>query len=186
VSIGLERYKVRFKTAIELLLYLPVVIPEITMGLSLLLFFSQIFNVVRQVTGAPVGLSLFTVIVGHVVFCMPFVAIVVRARLAGMSPSLEEAARDLGANEWKTFRLITLPILMPGILAGALLAFTLSLDDFVVTLFTSGPGGTTLPLFVYGMIKFQVTPDINAISTLIVIVSMSLVLFSVLMQNRRA
>ncbi|MEP7285893.1 MAG: ABC transporter permease [Chloroflexota bacterium] len=188
VSIGLERYKVRFNRVIELLLYLPVVIPEITMGLSLLLFFSFSFSIIRQISGGAIlpGLSLVTVIIGHVVFSMPFVAIVVRARLAGMPRSYEEAARDLGANEWQTFYRVTLPLLMPGIVAGALLAFTLSLDDYVVTSFTAGPGSTTLPLFVYGLIKFQVTPDINAISTLIVIASMGLVLFSVLLQRRRA
>jgi spermidine/putrescine transport system permease protein len=126
-----------------------------------------------------------TVIIGHVVFCMPFVTITVRARLAGMPKNYEDAARDLGADEWTTFRRVTLPLLMPGILAGALLALTLSLDDFVVTLFTAGPGTTTLPVFVYGMIKFGVNPSINAISTLIVAVSMSLVLFSLVAQRNR-
>jgi spermidine/putrescine transport system permease protein len=139
----------------------------------------------NNATGTQLSLSIVTVIIGHVVFCMPFVAITVRARIAGMPRSYEEAAYDLGANEWKTFTRITLPLLMPGIISGALLAFTLSLDDFVVTLFTAGPGSTTLPLFVYGMIKFGVNPSINAISTLIVFVSMGLVLFSLLLQRLR-
>lgn len=185
VAIGMERLKFRGRRLIDLLLYLPVVIPEVAMGLSLLIFFSVSFRAINQLTGWKLALSLITVIIGHIVFSMPFVAIVVRARLAGMSLSLEEAARDLGANEWQTFRRVTLPLLMPGILAGALLALTLSLDDFVVTLFTAGVGSTTLPLFVYSMIKFGVNPSINAISTLVVIVSMSLVLFSLLLQRRR-
>ena len=187
IAIGLERYRVRFRRFIQLILYLPVVIPEITMGLSLLIFFSFAFTLIKQATGGQVqaGLSIVTVIIGHIVFCLPFVAIAVRARLAGMSKSLEEAARDLGANEWQTFYRVTLPLLMPGILAGALLAFTLSLDDFVVTFFVAGPGSTTLPLFVYGLIKFQVTPDINAISTVMVLVSMGLVLVSLVIQRRQ-
>lgn len=185
VALGLDRYRVRGKRLIEMLMYLPVVIPEITMGLSLLIYFSSGFNVLRQWFGVQWTLSLWTVIIGHVVFSLPFVAIAVRARLSGMTRSLEEAARDLGANEWRTFQRITLPLLMPGILAGALLAFTLSLDDFVITFFTQGPGTTTLPLFVYGMIKFQVTPDINAISTLMVLASIALVTCSLLIQRNR-
>ncbi|MHB8626690.1 MAG: ABC transporter permease [Aggregatilineales bacterium] len=185
IAIGMERLKFRGRRLIDLLLYLPVVIPEVAMGLSLLIFFSVSFRSINQLTGWQLALSLITVIIGHVVFSMPFVAIVVRARLSGMSLSLEEAARDLGANEWQTFRRVTLPLLMPGILSGALLALTLSLDDFVVTLFTAGVGSTTLPLFVYSMIKFGVNPSINAISTIVVLVSMSLVLFSLLLQRRR-
>jgi spermidine/putrescine transport system permease protein len=121
--------------------------------------------------------------------CFPFlnisfVAIVVRARLAGMDARLEEAAADLGADEWVTFRRITLPLLMPGIVAAALLAFTLSLDDFVITFFVAGPGSTTLPVRVYSMIKFGVTPEVNAVSTLMFIRSTFLVIFSLLMQRR--
>lgn len=186
IAIGMERFEFPFKQLLDLLLYLPVVIPEITMGLSLLIFFSALFRIVRAATDLNPVLSLFTVIIGHVVFCLPFVVIVVRARLSGLPKSYEEAARDLGANEWMTFRRVTLPLLMPGIIAGALLALTLSLDDFVVTLFTAGPGSTTLPVFVYGMIKFGVNPSINAISTLIVLVSMSLVLGSLLLQRNRS
>ncbi len=185
IALGMERLKFRGRRYVDLLLYLPVVIPEVAMGLSLLIFFSVSFRQINQLTGWNLALSLVTVIIGHVVFCMPFVAIVVRSRLTGMSLSLEEAARDLGANEWQTFTRVTLPLLMPGIVAGALLALTLSLDDFVVTLFTAGVGSTTLPLFVYSMIKFGVNPSINAISTLVVVVSMGLVLLSLLLQRNR-
>lgn len=186
VALGMERFTFRGRRLLDLLLYLPVVIPEITMGLSLNIFFSATFRNLNTLTGERFALSIVTVIIGHVVFCMPFVAIVVRARLNGMNRNLEEAARDLGANEWQTFRRVTLPLLMPGILAGALLALTLSLDDFVVTLFTNGPGSTTLPLYVQGLIKFGVNPSINAISTIIVCISMGLVLFSLLLQRNRA
>ena len=185
IALGMERLKFRGRRFVDLLLYLPVVIPEVAMGLSLLIFFSVSFRQINQLTGWNLALSLVTVIIGHVVFCMPFVTIVVRSRLTGMSLSLEEAARDLGANEWQTFTRVTLPLLMPGIIAGALLALTLSLDDFVVTLFTAGVGSTTLPLFVYSMIKFGVNPSINAISTLVVVVSMGLVLLSLLLQRNR-
>ncbi len=187
IAIGLERYKFRGRRLIDLIMYLPVVIPEITMGLSLQLFFSASFRTINTTTGGQISptLGLTTVIIGHVVFCMPFVTITVRARLAGMSKSLEEAARDLGANEWQVMRRVTLPLLMPGIVAGALLALTLSLDDYVVTLFVNGPGGTTLPIYVGGLIKFAVNPSINALSTIIVLVSMSLVLLSLVLQRNR-
>jgi spermidine/putrescine transport system permease protein len=185
VALGLERFTFRGRRALDLLLYLPVVIPEVTMGLSLQIFFSVFFRNANSAFDTNMALSATTVIIGHVVFCMPFVAITVRARLAGLPKNYEDAARDLGANEWVTFRRVTLPLLMPGIIAGALLALTLSLDDFVVTLFTSGPGTTTLPVFVYGMIKFGVNPSINALSTIIVVVSMGLVLFSIFAQRER-
>jgi spermidine/putrescine transport system permease protein len=187
IAIGLERYKFRGRRLVDLLIYLPVVIPEITMGLSLQLFFSTVFRNINEISDGRLTptLSLVTVVIGHVVFCMPFVTITVRARLAGMSKSLEEAARDLGANEWQVMRRVTLPLLMPGIVAGALLALTLSLDDYVVTLFVNGPGGTTLPIYVGALIKFAVNPSINALSTIIVLVSMSLVLVSLVLQRNR-
>jgi spermidine/putrescine transport system permease protein len=195
-ALGLDRYHFRGRRAVELLMTVPIVIPEITLGLSLLLFFSAAFSATRSLSKMLVEiipglapftptLSLATIIIGHVVFSLPFVVIAVRARLAGMGTHLEEAAKDLGANEWQTFYRITFPLLLPGILAGALLTFTLSLDDFIITFFTSGPGTTTLPLFVQGMIKFQITPDINAISTLMVATSIGLVLLSLALQRRK-
>jgi spermidine/putrescine transport system permease protein len=123
-------------------------------------------------------------VIAHIAFNISFVAVVVRARLASMDDNLEEAAADLGANEWATFRRVTLPLLMPGIVSGALLAFTLSLDDFVITFFVSGPGSTTLPVRVYSMIKFGVTPEVNAISTLMLVGSTLLVIISLILQRR--
>jgi spermidine/putrescine transport system permease protein len=131
-----------------------------------------------------IALSRYSILIAHIAFNISFVAVIVRARLATMDDNLEEAAADLGANEWTTFRRITLPLLMPGIVAGALLAFTLSLDDFVITFFVSGPGSTTLPVRVYSMIKFGVTPEVNAISTLMLLGSTFLVIISLAIQRR--
>jgi len=126
------------------------------MGISLLVFFVQ----------AGIRLGLLTIALSHIAFCIPFVALVVRARLHGFDKSIEEAAMDLGANEITTFWRVTLPTIMPGVMAGAMLAFTLSLDDYVITYFTAGPGSTTLPLRVFSMVRFAVTPEVNALSTL--------------------
>ncbi|NLF13323.1 MAG: ABC transporter permease subunit, partial [Anaerolineaceae bacterium] len=123
-------------------------------------------------------------IIAHVAFNISFVTVVVRARLVGFDRRLEEAAQDLGANELQTFWHVTLPLLMPGILGGALLAFTLSLDDFVVTFFTAGVGATTLPLRIYSMVKLGITPEINAISTILVLASMTLLFLSVFLQRK--
>jgi spermidine/putrescine transport system permease protein len=173
-AIVLERYRFRGRLTLDGVLYLPIIIPDIVMALSTLLFF-VIFAV---------PLSRNTVLLAHIAFNISFVAVVVRARLAGMDRSLEEAAADLGASEWVTFRRVTLPLLMPGIVAGALMAFTLSLDDFVITCFVSGPGSTTLPVQVYSMIKFGVTPEVNALSTLMLLGSTVLVIISLAIQRR--
>jgi len=173
VSLAMERYTFRGKLAFDSLLYLPVIIPDIAMAVMLLLFFVLV----------KMPLGRYTVIISHIAFNISFVAIVVRARLAQFDMSLEEAAQDLYANHWQTFRLVTLPLLMPGILGGALLAFTLSLDDFVITFFTSGPGATTLPLRIYSMVKLGVTPEINALSSVMLLASLSLVFLSFFMQR---
>lgn len=172
------------KKIFDALFYLPVVIPEITQAVSLAVFFAAIFDFWQTITGQRAVPGFGTIIIGHVAFSVSFVAIVVRARLATMDPTLEEAANDLGANHFQTFWRVTFPILAPGIVAGALLALTLSLDDFVVTFFNSGIGTTTLPLFVYGLLKQRVSPEINAISTIMILVSVVLVGASLLLQNR--
>jgi spermidine/putrescine transport system permease protein len=174
VALAMERRRFVGKMAFDALLYLPIIIPDIAMAVMLLLFF----------VWANIGLSLITIIIAHVAFNISFVAIVVRARLVGFDRSLEEAAQDLGANELQTFWHITLPLLMPGILAGALLAFTLSLDDFVITFFTAGVGSTTLPLRIYSMVKLGITPEINAISSLMLAASMTLVMASLFLQRK--
>jgi len=174
VALAMERHQFFGKTAFDALLYLPIIVPDIAMAVMLLLFFVM----------SRIGLSLITIIISHVAFNISFVAIVVRARLVGFDRSLEEAAQDLGANELQTFWHVTLPLLMPGILGGALLAFTLSLDDFVITFFTAGVGSTTLPLRIYSMVKLGITPEINAISTLMLAASMSLVILSLFLQRK--
>ena len=173
-ALALERFKFPGKVTFDAILYLPIIIPDIVMALSTLLFF--------VVVGIP--LSRYTILIAHVAFNIAFVAIVVRARLADMDNNLEEAAYDLGANEWQTFRRVTLPLLTPGIVAGALLAFTLSLDDFVITFFVAGPGSTTLPVRVYSMIRFGLTPEVNAVSTLMFLGSTLLVVVSLAIQRR--
>lgn len=174
VSLAMERHRFFGKVAFDALLYLPIIIPDIAMAVMLLLFF-----VMSKIT-----LSLTTIIISHVAFNISFVAVVVRARLVGFDRSLEEAAQDLGANEIQTFRYVTLPLLMPAILGGALLAFTLSLDDFVITFFTAGVGSTTLPLRIYSMVKLGITPEINAISSLMLLASMTLLMLSVILQRK--
>jgi spermidine/putrescine transport system permease protein len=178
IALALERFHFPGRKAVETLLFLPIIMPEITIGISLLVFFTLVFRILENLTGIRLNLGLPTVIIGHVTFNISFVTITVRARLAELDPILEQAAFDLGANEWRTFWRITLPLIWPSIFSAALLAFTLSLDDFVVTFFTTGVGSMTLPLFVYGMIKFAVTPAINALSTLMLLASFLLVLSS--------
>jgi spermidine/putrescine transport system permease protein len=164
-ALALGRHEIRGRWATEGLLMLPVVVPEIVLGAALVAFFGV----------ARMRLSLSTVMIAHVVFSVSYVAIVVRARLAGLDPALEEAARDLGAGPFETFRRVTLPLLAPGIVASALLVFTLSIDDYVVTSFVAGVGATTLPLHIYSMLKVGVTPEINAVSTLLLAVTVALV-----------
>ena len=186
VALALVRGHFPGKRILDGLLYFPLVIPEITQGISLLLFFSILTKWWRAMSGQVVQRGYGTVIIAHVAFSISFVALVVRARLVDMNPNYEEAARDLGANEWRTFWRITFPLILPGVLAGALLALTISLDDFVVTFFTRGAGLDTLPIFVFGLLKLSPTPAINAISTLMLVISSLLVGISLTLQGREA
>jgi len=186
VSIALERGIFPGKKVVDAILYLPVVIPEITQAVSLAVFFKFLFDAFQGVTGRQATLGFGTIIIGHVVFSVSFVVITIRGRLADMNPRYEEAARDLGANEWLTFWRVTFPLILPGIISGALLAFTLSLDDYIVTFFTNGVGTNTLPIFVYGLLRKAVSPEINAISTVLLLASMVLVGISLFIQGRGA
>ena len=159
LGLGLARLRFRGSGAAETLILLPMVTPEIIMGISLLIFFTN---------GLPGIPAIGRISLAHITFCISYVAVVVRARAVAMDPSLEEAARDLGASAWGAFRHVTLPLILPAVLAGAMLAFALSFDDLVVTAFNTGPSATTLPVAIYSAIKFGVTPQINAISTIIV------------------
>lgn len=176
LALGMYRNGSWLRGAVEGLVYVPVVVPETVMGIALLAFFSA--------TGISLGIS--SIILAHVAFSTPFVALIVQARLDGFDHSLVEAALDLGATEWYALRKVVLPLAAPGIMAGALLAFTLSLDDFIVTFFTAGPGATTLPLYIYSMVKFGVSPEINALSTVMLAITMTAVIASEYLQRRGA
>jgi spermidine/putrescine transport system permease protein len=173
-AVGLFRFEFKLKSLITNTLYIPIAIPEIVFGIALLVFFSSIH----------LGTGLFTLILSHVTFSMPFVAITVRSRIAGFDRSIEEAARDLGANELRTFTRVTLPNIMPGVIAGGMLALTLSLDDVVISFFTSGPDSTTLPLRILGMVKKGVSPDVNALATLVIVGTIAIILIATFAQNR--
>lgn len=187
-AMAMERFRFPFRRLYDGVLYLPIIIPDIVMAVSLLAFFSLIIGTLNSMLGLSgnnaIRPGLPTVIIAHVAFNISFVAIVVRTSLHELDPHFEEAAQDLGADEWTTFRRVTLPLIMPGILGGALLAFTLSLDDFVITFFTTGPGGTTLPIEVFGRIRRAISPEINAISTLMLLMSMLLIVVSQTLQRR--
>jgi spermidine/putrescine transport system permease protein len=173
-ALGLERVSARRQSAVEGAMLLPLIIPEIMMGVALML----LFVMVRW------PLSLTTVIIGHVVFNLPLVIVIVRARLRKLDPTLMEAARDLGAGTWQVYRRVTEPLIRPAVIGAGLMALTVSLDDFIVTFFLAGPGATTLPLKVYSMIKTGLSPEINALSAIIVVGSMGLVALSLLIQRR--
>lgn len=165
-GIAMHRYRLKSLTFMVLT---PVAMPEILLGVSLLLFFIQVLNLT---------LGMLSIILAHITFSIGFVAVIVRARLAGMDENLFEAARDLGASPWETFRYVTFPLILPAVIAGALMAFTLSIDDFVITFFTAGVGVQTLPLRIYSMIKIAVTPEVNAVSTLLMLLTLTMIVLA--------
>jgi spermidine/putrescine transport system permease protein len=167
-AVGMFRYKFKGKSIIDLLLYIPVVIPEIVLGIALLSVFSL----------ARVPLGRVSMIIAHITFSIPFVVFTVRARLSGFDGSIEEAAMDLGANRIKVFTGITIPIILPGIISGAVLAFTLSIDDVIISFFTTGPSGTTFPLKIMELARSGVRPDVYALSSIIITVTFIAVLAS--------
>lgn len=174
-AIGLKKYKFRGKQFINLLLYIPIVIPEIVLGISLL----SVYTLTK------LELGMFTLILSHIAFSIPFVIVSVRSSLSNTLDTYEEAAHDLGANNTKTFFKVTLPYIMPGVISGALLAFTLSLDDVVISYFTAGPGSNTLPLKIYSMIKTGISPDVNALSSIMLLAIMFILTISVIIQSRK-
>ena len=184
-ALSMERFRYRGQRTFDGLLYLPVIIPDITMAVMLLLFFVQAFDIIFLATGMQLSRGIGTITLAHVAFNISFVALVVRARLAGLDDALEEAAADLYATRWQAFRRVTLPLIAPGVAGGALLALTLSLDDVVITEFVSGAGSTTLPVYVFGALRRGVTPLINAVSVLMLTGSIVLVLMSLAVSRRR-
>lgn len=164
-ALGMSRRRFRGATGVTALLSLPLIVPEIVTAVATLLFFVAL----------GLQLGLLTVIIAHTVFCIPFAYLPIRARLQDMDPALREAAADLYANEWRSFVRVILPLLFPGILSGAMLAFIISLDDFVITFFTAGAGSTTLPVYIFSLIRMGVTPEVNAISALMLLISVTFV-----------
>ncbi|RGP35732.1 ABC transporter permease [Pseudotabrizicola alkalilacus] len=174
-AIALARYRFRGRGFYNGFLMLPMMMPDIVLGIGLLIFFVTL----------GMQLSLVTIIIGHCTFLTSYVFIIVQARIAGLDPALEEASADLGASEWTTLRKVLLPQLAPGIMGGALLAFVISMDDLVITYFISGVGDTTLPVFIFGMIRRGVKPEINAIATLIILASVIIAALGLWLRSRK-
>jgi spermidine/putrescine transport system permease protein len=174
-ALGMARNRFTGQDLVSGLIGLPLVVPEIVTAVATLLFFVMV----------GFRLGLVTVILAHTVFCIPFAYLPIRARLEGMDPVLQEAAADLYATPWQAFRRVTLPLLWPGILSGAMLAFIISLDDFVITYFVAGAGATTLPIYIFGMIRIGITPEVNAVSALMLLVSIAFVSLSWLIGRMR-
>lgn len=180
VALMLWRFRFPGKAPFEAATALPIVIPEICMGVAMMAFFQR----VGWPTGLPWPINLGAITIAHISFSFPFVAVIVRARLVNFNRELEEAARDLGASEWQVFRDIMVPFMKPGLIAGALLAFTLSLDDFVITFFTAGPETVTFPVKIYSMVRFSVTPEVNAASAVLIAITLILTTIALWLQNR--
>ena len=178
-AVMLWKFRFPLKAGVEGAMALPIVVPEICMGVAMLMFFAA----VKWPSDLPWPLNLSAITIAHITFCFPFVTMVVRARLASFNKEEEEAAKDLGASEWQAFRDVLLPHMKPGLIAGALLAFTLSLDDFVITFFTSGPNTTTFPVKVYSMVRFSVTPEVNAVSALLILLTIILTTIALKLQD---
>lgn len=174
-AIGLRKYNFKYDGLVKKLLYIPIVIPEIVLGISLL----SVYTLMK------LELGMFTLILSHIAFSIPFVVVSVRSSLTSELDTYEEAASDLGASNFKIFSKITLPLIMPGVISGATLAFTLSLDDVVISYFTAGPGSNTLPLKIYSMIKTGIVPDVNALSTLMLIAVIIFLSASAMIESRK-
>ena len=180
-ALALWRFKFPFKSGYEGFVALPIVVPEICMGISLAMFFSYT-GMMSAIRDWVWPFNLLNITFAHVAFSFPFVTVVVRSRLQGFNRQLEEASKDLGATEFQTFVNVLVPFMMPSLIAGALLAFTLSLDDFVITLFSSGPGSVTFPVKIYGMVKKGVDMQINAASTVLIVVTLAATLLAMKFQ----
>lgn len=176
VALSVARFRFRLKGFYRALMFVPMIMPDIILGIALLIFFVSI----------GIELSVFTIIIGHCTFLISYVFIVVSARIADMDETLEEASADLGANSWVTFRRVTLPIIMPGVIGGALLAFIISMDDLVITYFIAGVDSTTLPVFIFGMLRRGIKPEINAIATMMLLFSFVITFIGLYMKTRKS
>lgn len=174
-ALAVARYRFRLQKFYRVLLFMPMLMPDIVLGIALLIFFVGV--------GLPLGKV--SIIIGHCTFLISYVFLIVSARLAGMDTRLEEASADLGASPWTTFRRVTLPQILPGVVGGALLAFIISMDDLVITYFIAGVDSTTLPVFIYGMIRRGIKPEINAIATLLLIASLLIAALGLYLRGRK-
>jgi len=180
-AVMLWRFRFPFKGAVDGTISLPIIVPEICLGVAMLIFFAWI----EWPNNLIWPLNLGAITIAHITFCFPFVTMVVRSRLASFNKEEEEAAKDLGASDWQAFRDVLLPHMRPSLVAGALLSFTLSLDDFVITFFTSGPDTITFPVKVYSMVRFSVTPEVNAASTLLIVLTIVLTAIALRLQGAK-
>jgi spermidine/putrescine transport system permease protein len=180
-AVMLWRFRFPFKGAVDGTISLPIIVPEICLGVAMLIFFAWI----EWPNNLIWPLNLGAITIAHITFCFPFVTMVVRSRLASFNKEEEEAAKDLGASDWQAFRDVLLPHMRPSLVAGALLSFTLSLDDFVITFFTSGPDTITFPVKVYSMVRFSVTPEVNAASTLLIVLTVVLTAIALRLQGAK-
>lgn len=176
VALALARYRFKFQPFYKLLMHVPMVMPDIVLGIALLIFF----------IGTGMTLGSMTIVIGHCTFLISYVFIVVSSRLAGMDPLLESASADLGANEWQTFKRITLPLILPGVIGGALLSFIISIDDVVITYFISGTDSTTLPVYILSMIRKGIKPEINAIATLMLLFSLVIAYAGIYFKSKKS
>lgn len=175
VAVAVARFRFRLQGFYRALMFLPMIMPDIVLGIALLIFFVSL----------GVKLSLLTIIIGHCTFLTSYVFVVVSARIADMDESLEEASADLGADGWTTFRRVTLPMILPGVIGGALLAFIISMDDLVITYFIAGVDSTTLPVFIYGMLRRGIKPEINAIATIMLLFSIVIASIGLYLRARK-
>ncbi|HEX5147474.1 MAG TPA: ABC transporter permease [Candidatus Limnocylindrales bacterium] len=188
-ALGLQRVGRRVRLGFDMLTYMSVIVPEIVIALATLVLFATGFDAIESATGIKLKFGYPTIIAAHVLFNTSLVLLLVRARLSGMDRTLAEASEDLFATPWRTFRQITFPLLLPAIVAGFLLSFTFSFDDYVITTFVSGPGSSTLPLFIFGQVRRGVTPETNAVATMILGFTLAMLLVGqifLIWQARRA
>lgn len=172
-AIGMHRYDFKMKKTLDNMLYVPIVIPELVIGIASLATFTTL----------NITLSFWTLVIAHVTFCVPYMIITLRARIAGFDKSIEEAAMDLGAGQFSTLRRVTIPMLMPGIISGALLSITLSLDDVIISYFVTGAGDTTLPIKVYGMARGKISTEVYALFTLMIVIAIAAYLLSMAVRS---
>jgi spermidine/putrescine transport system permease protein len=173
-ALGLQRVPKRLRLGFDAVTYVSIIVPEIVIALATLVMFASSFLIINEAFGSRLQLGVPTIVAAHMLFNISFVLLLVRARLSGMDRTMVEASFDLYATPWRTFRQITFPQLLPAIIAGFLLAFTFSFDDYVITSFVSGPGSSTLPVYIFGQVKRGVTPETNAVATLMLVTTLAL------------